>query len=264
MGQAEDGLGVDPSRAAVAAIVEHVVHPAVEVDLLGVFGPNNLPRIAEDHPIVRMLDLMAADELLLEKAELVVDPIPDRGIVEGRERIEKARGEAAQAAVAEAHVGLGLADGDEVLPEGGERRLRRLQQAGGQQVGFKQPPHVIFEREIVDAADVVGVVHRLGGDHPPMEHVAHGERGRHPPVARRGRTGMARERRDEVALDQGAHHFDRAARGGVRGENGADHLHRFERRRACREGGRGSGDGFWGRRGAHGVSRRPGPRYHYG
>jgi hypothetical protein len=72
-----------------------------------------------------MLDLVAVDELLLEEAELVVDAVAERGVIERGERIEETRGETAEAAVAEAHVDLGVADFLEILAERLERGARR-------------------------------------------------------------------------------------------------------------------------------------------
>jgi hypothetical protein len=105
-----------------------------------------------------MLDLVAVDELLLEQAELVIDAVAERRVVERGERIEEARGEAAEAAVAQAHVHLGVADLLEILAERLERgHARSSEQAGGEQVVAEQPAHEVFEREIVDAADVLAL-----------------------------------------------------------------------------------------------------------
>jgi hypothetical protein len=201
---AEDGLGADPARAIVAAVVEHVLDAAVELHRLGVFRAGHFPGIAEEHPVVGMLDLVALFKGLPEKAELVVDAVAERRVVLRRQRIEKARREAAEAAVAQPHVHLGLADLLKVLAERLQRRFRRVHEAGGEQVVAEEPAHEVFEGEIVDAADVVEVVHRLGGDHPLVDGVAHREGRGHPPVPRRGRALVPGERRDEMPLDQRA------------------------------------------------------------
>src|SRR6478736_5700145 len=100
MRHADDRLGVDPARAVVAAVVEDVFHAAEEMHFLGVLGADNLPGIAEDVPAVRMLDLETVDKFLTEQAVLVVDAVAERRVVQRRERIEEARREAAEAAVA--------------------------------------------------------------------------------------------------------------------------------------------------------------------
>ena len=156
-----------------------------------------------------MLDLAAVDEFLLEEAELVVDPVAERGIVERRQRIEEAGGEPAEAAVAQAHVDLGIPDLLEVQAQELERLPGGLVEPGGEQIVLEEPAHEVLEREIIHPADVVRVVDALGLDHPLMDVVADGERGRDPPVAGRRRTGMARQRRGQVAQDQGPEHLHR-------------------------------------------------------
>jgi len=64
--------------------------------------PPDLPRVAEPEPAVGPLRLPAADDLLVEDAELVPDSVADGGIVERRQRVHEAGREAPQAAVAEA------------------------------------------------------------------------------------------------------------------------------------------------------------------
>ena len=121
VGHAEDLLRVDPTRKIAAAVVEHVFHPAVELDLLRVFGTADFPRRAKDHPVVGMLDLVTVHEFLLKKAELVVDAVADCGIVERGEGIQEAGGKTAQAAVAQPHVHFDLAEFIEIYAEFGER-----------------------------------------------------------------------------------------------------------------------------------------------
>ncbi len=139
---------------------------------------------------------LAFHDGLLEQAELVINPVAERRVIKRRQRIEEAGGETTEAAVAETHVALGLADLLEVLAERGERSPRGLIEPGRDQVVAEQPAHEVFEREIVDAADVMRVVHRLGRDHARVQLLAHGHHGGDPPVARGGRAGVARQRRD--------------------------------------------------------------------
>jgi hypothetical protein len=86
----------DPARDVVALVVEDVFDVAVELDLLGVFGPDDFPRRAEAHPVVGQLDLVAVAELLAEEAELVVDAVADGRVVERGQRIEEAGRQTAQ------------------------------------------------------------------------------------------------------------------------------------------------------------------------
>ena len=75
-GQAQQHPG--PAQDALLAAVD----AAVEPHLLRVFRPGDLPGIAEHHPVVGMLDLVAVDEFLPEQAELVMDAVADRGQIE--------------------------------------------------------------------------------------------------------------------------------------------------------------------------------------
>ena len=93
-----------PARDVVAAVVEDILDVAVDLDLRGVLGPDDLPRRSKLHPRVGQLDLVAVAELLLEEPVLVMDAVADGRKIERGQRIEEARGEAAQTAVAEPHV----------------------------------------------------------------------------------------------------------------------------------------------------------------
>ena len=202
MRNAEDGLRIDPARSVVTPVVEDVFDAAEEPDFLRVFRPDNLPRTAEDDPVVGCLNLMAVDEGLFKQAEFIVDAVTERGVILGRQRIQKTGGEPAQTAVAEAHVDLGFADLFEVLTKALQRRFRRAEQSGRQQVVAEKPAHQIFEREIVNAADVLFVVHRLRRNQALMNGVAHRKSRGDPPVPGRGRRGVAGQRRGEVTEDQ--------------------------------------------------------------
>ena len=71
-----------------------------------------------------MLHLVAVDKFLFEEAVLVIDAITDGGKVVRGERVEKARGEAAKAPVAQPHVLLGITQDGKIETEfadGGNR-----------------------------------------------------------------------------------------------------------------------------------------------
>ena len=97
---------------------------SVELHALRVLGADDLPRIAKDDPVVRMLHLIAVDKFLFEEAVLVMDAVTDGGKVVRGERVEKARGEAAKATIAQPHVLLGVAQGGKIkakFADGGDR-----------------------------------------------------------------------------------------------------------------------------------------------
>ena len=141
-----------------------------------------------------MLDLVAVDEFLLEEAVLVVDAVADGGKVERGERVEEARGEAAEAAVAQPHVLLGVAQRGQ---NQGRARGRRRPASSYRPVLWRlfssKRPDEIFEREVVDPAHVAVVVHALGGDEAFENAIAHRHGGGDPPIADGGRAGIARQ-----------------------------------------------------------------------
>jgi hypothetical protein len=67
------------------------------------------------------------------------------GYVHGREGIQEAGGETAEAAVAEAHIGFFVGDGLEVLAEFGERLGRDVAQLEVDQVVAEHASHQILE-----------------------------------------------------------------------------------------------------------------------
>ncbi len=180
---ADDFLGIDPAGDVVAFVVEDVFDVAVELDRLGIFGPDDFPRRAEAHPVVGQFDLVAVAEFLAEKAELIMDAVANGGVIEGGEGIEEAGGETAETAVAEAHVVFLATDFFDVVAEFLERLLGLLIDASVIKAVGKEPAHEKFEREVVDAADVLLIVDGLGGDHALDDALLHRLGGGQPPVA---------------------------------------------------------------------------------
>jgi len=148
-----------------------------------------------------MLDLVAVDKLLFEKAELIVDAVADGGQIESSERVEETRGETAETAVAETHVHFALTHGLPIDAKILQCTARFVVEAGVVEIVLEQTTHEIFEREIVEAADVLFVVDALGLDKTGEDLLTHGERGGDPPVARFGGLQIARKREGEIAQD---------------------------------------------------------------
>ena len=78
----------------------------VEVDFHLVVRTNDLPRVGAPKPVVRLLLLPTVGDGLPEHPVLVPEPIPDGRQLHRRHRVEEARGETSEAAVAEPSVGL--------------------------------------------------------------------------------------------------------------------------------------------------------------
>src|SRR5260221_7971874 len=79
---------------------------AVHRNQASVLRPLDQPRRSLLLPGVGPLDLMAVANFLTEEAVFIVDAVAIAGEVEGRERIQKTCGEAAETAVAEGGVRL--------------------------------------------------------------------------------------------------------------------------------------------------------------
>ena len=135
VGHALDDRVGNPAHAVAALLVGPGLGVAAELHVVGDFGPGDLPGVAEAQPFVGDLHLPAVLDGLVEDAELVADAVADGGHFERGQRIQVARGQPAQAAVAQAgflllldqvvevqaEFGHGLARVCSVMP-----RLRRL------------------------------------------------------------------------------------------------------------------------------------------
>src|SRR6516162_10550920 len=87
----------NPTHPIASLQVRAGLRVATEIDVRSRIRVHDLPGVALLQPLVGDLDLSAVAELLLEHAELVVDPVTDRRYLERRERIEIAGGEPSQA-----------------------------------------------------------------------------------------------------------------------------------------------------------------------
>ena len=119
-GDADQGGGAAGDRAQrPRAELERAVQP----DLHLLRRSRDFPRVRPPEPVVRLLPLPAVLYGLAEDAVLVTDAVPDRGNLERRERVEVARGEAAEAPVPEPGVRFLFDEFVEIDPQLGEDRL---------------------------------------------------------------------------------------------------------------------------------------------
>ena len=88
-------------RGATAAVPPCVLDPAAEAHRVAHAGARKLPGVPSCEPGVGVLDLAAVVDLLREHAVLVADAVAERRQPERGHRVEEARREPAQAAVAE-------------------------------------------------------------------------------------------------------------------------------------------------------------------
>ena len=200
----------------VAAVVDVVLHPSVKRHAHAEIRATDQPWVVVRQPGVGDLHLAALDEGLAEQTELVMDAVTDGRDIQRRQRIQEAGGEAAEAAVAEAHVGLFFRHRLQVLPEALQGGPRDLAQAEVHEVVGEDAPHQVFQGEVIDAPDVLGGVHRLRRDVTLQHLVAGGHAGRRPPIIARGRDRIPREGAFQVAENRFAERGDRRHRGGRR------------------------------------------------
>ena len=106
VGHRHDGhvVLVNEAQAAVRLLLHIGVAAEAHVDRLVRFAV--FPREAVTKPFVRQLDLVAVDNLLLEKAVLITDAAPVARQAQRRHRVDEARGKTTEAAVAKPGVRL--------------------------------------------------------------------------------------------------------------------------------------------------------------
>ena len=129
-------------------------------------------------------------DLLVEDAEFVADAVADRRTLEGGQRVQVARGEPAEAAVAQSRFLLARQDLVEILTHRRQRGLCRPLHAKVQQVVAQLRTHQEFGRQV--AGHLTAEIQRgLRRRHPTVLHaVTHGQRER--PVVVLGPQGRSR------------------------------------------------------------------------
>ena len=153
-----------------------LLQTAAEVDFHRLVRPRDLPDIARLQPVVRHLGLIAVDELLAEKAELIADGAAHGGQLHGGQSVQKARRQTAEATVAKARFRLQLKDGVLIDAQFLER-LRvvvlvdevddvGMQRAAGEELGAK----------VVDLLLALRLAHAAGRGAAAHHLVAHGAR----------------------------------------------------------------------------------------
>ena len=149
VGDAQDAPARHPAGALGAVVVVRLGVPA-EVDGDGRLRVRELPRRAQRQPVVGLLHLPAVDERLAEDAVLVADAVADAGHVHRRERVDEARREPAEAAVAEARLDLRLAQLGQVDAQRRQALLDDLVQVGREQRVVQLPAQEELRRQVRD------------------------------------------------------------------------------------------------------------------
>ena len=87
-------------RQSAVDLAEALVH------FDGFLRPHDFPRIGTAQPVVGLLHLVAVLDLLPKHAVLIAQPVAHGGNLQGGQRIDEARRQAAEAAIAETGVRL--------------------------------------------------------------------------------------------------------------------------------------------------------------
>ena len=141
----------------------------MELDGIEHFRSRELPGIAVTQPVIRVLDLLAVLDLLVEHSVLVTDTVTVARQFQRRHRVEETGRQAPQTAVTEAGIELDFSDFLYVLSEFIQRLLELLVQAEIEHGVAEGASDQKLQREVIDALGVLAVVglHRL---HPALDH----------------------------------------------------------------------------------------------
>ncbi len=146
--------GVDDGAIAVIynelAVFPGLVHVTAEFNGINLLLTGSKPHVAHFKPVVRLLELPAVNDDLLEKTVIVKNGKSACRIAEGRKRVHIRGGESAETAVAESRVGLvginfvqGNAEAFDCFPDGSLY-------AHIEKVVAKRPAKQKFHRHIVN------------------------------------------------------------------------------------------------------------------
>ena len=100
----EDIVRTEPARHAILPF-----NASAEPHRVCELRPGKFPRVADRQPVVRVFCLVSVPDELDEGAVLVANAVAERRQSQGRQGVEEAGGEAAEAAIPEPGLGLELA-----------------------------------------------------------------------------------------------------------------------------------------------------------
>ncbi|OPZ04772.1 MAG: hypothetical protein BWZ09_01577 [Alphaproteobacteria bacterium ADurb.BinA305] len=181
---------------------------AAEADAHADLGAGELPRVAVREPVVGHLDLLPVDDLLAEHAVVVADAVAEAGHAERGHGVEKAGGEATEAAVAERGVGLELGQAVGVDVEQAQRLAHRAGEFEGEHGVAQAAADEELHRQVIDALDVLRVA-RPCGLHPALDQVvAHGVGDCVQPVFRQRRLGVLADLVHQLVGDRALERLD--------------------------------------------------------
>ena len=150
IGHRQDGLGPLDGKPGLPVFSHGLLHIAAELDLHGVVRLFLLPGIAVLQPGIGLLGLVAADDPLAEQAEPVPDAHTHAGNAEIGHGIQKAGGQAAKAAVAQAGIPLAFAQRIQADPQILQALLDDILQLQVDQIVPQEAADQELHGEIVD------------------------------------------------------------------------------------------------------------------
>src|SRR5256885_344875 len=122
----------------------------------------NIKRVAAGLPPIRLLVLIAVDDLLLEKAVFVIDAVSEAGHAEGCERLKEAGGKTSETAVAESGIEFAVEDFFEIDAFLVERLAAQLEQLQVAKAIAEGASHQEFHGDVIETLGVRGSVALLG------------------------------------------------------------------------------------------------------
>ena len=200
-------LRVDPSAAVRVGVVADLLDMAAELDDAGELGTADLPRVAAAEPVVRLLDLVAVLDDLLEDAVVVADAVAERRKLQRGHGVQETGRETSETAVAEAGVDFLVADFVDVEPEFRHRFGGFLFHAQVDHGVAERASDQELKRDVVDDAGLLFFVFVAGGDPVAHHEVADGQRQRVVAIQVDGFFRAFAERADQVVQEKLLQHF---------------------------------------------------------
>src|SRR5262249_45199962 len=136
----------------------------------------NVKRRAFLLPLVGLLPLEAAHDLLLEHAVLIVNAIAEAGHAESGHGFQKAGSQTSQAAIAQARVRLHFQNILQIDAELRQHSAAGLHQAQVAEIVAQPTAHQEFHGEITETLELLVAIALLGLEQSIHQQIANGER----------------------------------------------------------------------------------------
>ena len=142
------GILIAHAKTALGPVLDHA---AAEDDVHRVVRHGYLPDVAVVQPAVGKLHLLPVDDKLFEQAVFIADAAAHRGQIERRQRVHKAGGKTAEAAVPQSRLRLHVLQFRDRHAELAERGGERLILTQIDQIAAQRAPDQKFDGKVVNA-----------------------------------------------------------------------------------------------------------------